>query len=94
MSEKKNVIIVSEEDRNRVQKADIEAASRMNLIGFMISRNMDISGDQFKKYEAEYQAAFMEFEAAKEHITDTYLNGINAITWDLDYESCELTYEC
>ena len=94
MSEKKNVIIVSEEDRNRVQRADIEAASRMNLIGFMISRNMDTSGEQFKKYEAEYKAAFTEFEAAKEHITNTYLNGVNATNWNLDYESCELTYEC
>lgn len=94
MSEKKNVIMVSEEDRTRVQKADVEASSRMNLIGFMISRNMDTSGDQFKRYEEEYRAAFMEFEAAKEYISNKYLKDIKAISWNLDYESRELTYEC
>lgn len=94
MSEKKNVVIVTAEDRDRVQKADIEMSSRMNLISFMISHNMDTSGDQFKKYEAEYKAAFLDFEAAKEHIARIYLNGKNATIWNLDYESCELTYEC
>lgn len=94
MSEKKNVIIVSYEDRDMVQRADIEMSSRMNLIGFMISRNMDTTGEQFKKYEDEYRAAFLAFEAAKEHISNTYLNGIQATNWNLDYESCELTYEC
>lgn len=94
MSENKNVIIVSMEDRDMVQKADIEMSSRMNLMGFMISRNMDTSGEQFKKYEDEYKAAFLNFEAAKEHISNVYLNGIQATNWNLDYESCELTYEC
>jgi hypothetical protein len=94
MSEKKNVIIVSEEDRNYVQRADVEMSSRQNLIGFMLAHNLDTSTEQFKKYEEEYKNAFLTMETAKEYISNTYLKGINAISWNLDYESCELTYEC
>jgi hypothetical protein len=86
--------MVSEEDRNMVQRADIEMSSRMNLISFMISRNMDTSGDQFKKYEKEYQEAFLAMEAAKNYISSTYLKNMTVTSWNLDYESCELTYEC
>jgi hypothetical protein len=93
MNEKKSIIITVE-DRDRVQKADVEMSSRMNLISFMISRNMDTSGEQFKRYEQEYKEAFLAFEAAKEHISSTYLSDINNVNWNLDYESCELTYEC
>lgn len=94
MSKEKNVIIVDTLDRDVVQKADVETTSRMNLISFMISRNMDISGEQFARYENEYKEAFLAFEAAKEHIVKKYLSGVNATNWNLDYESCELTYEC
>lgn len=89
-----NKIIVSVEDRDMVQRADTEMSSRMNLMGFMISRNMDTSGEQFKKYEKEYKEAFLTFEAAKDHIFNTYLSNTQATSWNLDYESCELTYEC
>lgn len=89
----KNIIMVSEEDRNMVQRADIEMSSRMNLISFMMSRNMDMDGEKFKRYEQEYQDKFLEFEKAKTYLSNKYLNGINAVSWSLDYESCELTYE-
>lgn len=93
MNEKKSIIITTE-DRDRVQKADVEMSSRMNLISFMISRNMDTSGEQFKRYEQEYKEAFLAFEAAKEYISSTYLPNVSNANWNLDYESCELTYEC
>ena len=89
----KNIIMVSEEDHNMVQKADIEMSSRMNLITFIMSRDMDIDTEKFKKYEDEYQEKFFEFEKAKTYIFNKYVKGLNATSWSLDYESCELTYE-
>ncbi len=88
----KNIIIIDANDRDIVQKADIEMNSRMNLISFMISRNMDI-GERFKQYEDEYQKSFLAFEAAKTNIANKYLKDFGAITWSLNYENCELTYE-
>lgn len=90
----KNIIMVSEEDRNMVQRADVEMSSRMNLIYFMLSRDMDVNNEKFKKYEQEYQEMFLVFEKAKNYISDKYLKNLNATSWSLDYESCELTYEC
>lgn len=89
----KNVIIVSEDDRNLVQRADIEASSLMNLITFMINHDVDISKERFKQYEEEYKQAFMAFESGKTMIEQKYLSKLNAKSWSLNYNNCELTYE-
>ena len=91
MSEK-NIIIVSEEDRNKVQRADIECASRMNLIAFMMNNGMSIETEQFARYQQEYQDAFVAFEAAKIEIEKKYLANLGAKNWNLDYATCELSY--
>lgn len=88
-----NMIIVDREDCNLVQKADIESASLMNLITFMVNHNVDISKERFKQYEEEYKQAFIAFETAKSMIEKKYLAGVNAKTWNLSYDNCELTYE-
>ena len=91
MSEK-NIIIVSEEDRNRVQRADIECASRMNLIAFMINNGMSTDTEQFARYQQEYQDAFVTFEAAKVEIEKKYLANLSVKNWNLNYATCELSY--
>lgn len=85
-------IIIDSIDRDMVQKADIEMSSKMNLISFIISRNMDIDTERFRQYEKEYQEAFFAFEAAKEAIVKKYLNNVNA-NWTLDYATATLSYE-
>lgn len=88
-----NVIIVTEEDRDRVQRADIECSSRMHLISFMIDNNMDTQNDTFKRYQKEYQETYVAFNEAKSEIEKKYLMGVNASSWTLDYKTCELRYQ-
>ena len=91
-------IIINEEDRDYIQKLDIEMSSRQNLISFMISSNMNIETEQFKRYQAEYNEYFIQFEKSKRDIIEKkYLNSIDEslqnLAWNLDYASCELTYD-
>ena len=88
-----NIIVISEEDRNKVQRADIESTARMNLMSFMISNNMDISSERFQQYQEEYFEKFKVFEAAKAELEKKYLSGIKATSWNLDYKTCELSYQ-
>lgn len=87
-----NIIRVSEEDRNTVQRANIESTSLANLISFMIANNMDVSNERFQEYERKYQEAFETFEKAKSMIEKKYLKNLKQTSWTLDYESCEITY--
>lgn len=86
------VIIISEEDRNRLQRADTETASYLNIITHIIGNNMDISGERFAEYEKKYQQAFATFEAEKANLQRKYLSHCKASSWNLDYNTCELTY--
>lgn len=87
-----NIIRVSEDDRNTVQRANVEMSSLANLIAFIISNNMDITNERFQEYEKKYQDAYLTFEKEKANIEKKYLKGLNFTTWSLDYESCEITY--
>jgi hypothetical protein len=87
-----NIIRVTEEDRNAVQRANVDSASLANLISYMISNNMDISNERFQEYERKYQEAFLNFEKEKTNIEKKYLKGLTYTSWALDYETCEITY--
>lgn len=87
-----NIIHVSEEDRNMVQRANVDSSSLANLITFMINNNVDVSNERFQEYEKRYQEAYLEFEKAKAYVEKKYLSGLNPNSWTLDYESCEITY--
>lgn len=89
----KNIIIIDEIDRDRIQKADIEASSLMNLITFMVNHNVDISNERFLQYEQKYQKAFLAFENEKFNLEKKYLTDVGAKSWNLSYETRELTYE-
>lgn len=88
----KNVIIVTEEERDAVQRADIACAAHRDIITFMISHDMDISTERFAAYQAEYNEKFNAFEQAKTDLQNKYLAGIPAVNWNLEYATCELTY--
>lgn len=91
----KNMIMVDETDRNIVQAADVKMSSLMNIITYIQSRNIDVGAERFQKYEEDYQNAFFDFEKAKTMIFNKYLANLNekALSWSLDYERCQLTYE-
>jgi hypothetical protein len=59
----------------------------------MINHNVDISNERFKQYNEDYKKAFLEFEKAKFELENKYLSNITADHWNLNYETCELTYE-
>ena len=85
-------IIIDEQDRNKVQKADVEAASLANLLTFMINNNVNIENERFQDYERRYKEAYFQFETEKANIEKKYLKGTNFTSWSLSYEDCEITY--
>lgn len=87
-----NVIKVESADRDMVQRANIDSESMANLISIMVSNKIDVGNERFLDYEKRYKEAFWAFEKAKKEIENKYLSGINAISWTLDYATCELTY--
>ena len=87
-----NIIKISEEDRNKVQRADVEVASYQNIISYIIANNMDISNERFKEYEKRHQEAVLAFELAKNELQKKYLSNVKAAHWNLDYVTCELSY--
>ena len=89
----KNVIIISEEDRNNVQRANAECESRMNIITYILKGNIDVNKERFDAYQSEYSEKYMAFEVAKLNLEHKYLNGLVYNNWNLDYATCELSYE-
>ena len=90
------IIKIDEKIRDLIESYDYEYNSRRDIIAFMLSNNMDISTESFKKYQKEMQDFLVMFNTAKEEISKKYVNdlieGKNA-KWTLDYASCELTIE-
>ena len=92
----KKTIKIDEKIRDLVESYDYEYNSRKELIAFMLSNNMDINTDAFRKYQKEMQEFLVQFNTAKEEISRKYvenlLEGRNA-KWTLDYATCDLTIE-
>lgn len=89
----KNVIIIDESERNFIQKADVECSARMNLISFLMKNNIGLDNERFIEYQEDYVKYFQVFETAKRDLERKYLAGKNPTFWNLDYNTCELTYE-
>ena len=87
-----NIIKVSKEDRDIVQRANVESSSLANLISFMITNQVDINNERFLEYEKRYQEAYQNFEKEKFNIERKYLSNVTYSSWVLDYDSCEITY--
>lgn len=88
-------IIISAEDRDTIQRLDIEMSSRQNLIAFMLSNGMNTDTEQFKKYQSEYNYFFIEFDKAKREIVENkYIakefGNTENLTWSLDYNTREI----
>lgn len=88
----KNAIIVSEEDRDMLQRADITCSAHRDVITFILGNDVKVSDERFKQYQTEYEVKFAAFEQAKQDLQNKYLNGIPAKSWNLEYATCELTY--
>lgn len=78
-----------------LQGLSIETDARRDLISFMIANNMDISTEQFQKYQKEYNEFYGEFALAKDQleqlIKKDYLEDDEELVfWNLDFNSSEL----
>lgn len=89
----KNVIIISEEDRDNIQRAHAEAESRMNIITYILQGNIDVDKNRFDEYQNDYSEKYLSFEAEKVKIEEKYLKNLSYNTWNLNYYTCELIYE-
>lgn len=86
-------IIISKEDRDIVQRYDVEQTARKNLINFLLTENIN-NEERLKQFENEYIECFHNFEIAKLNIQKKYLDdkNIKYTDWYLNYITCELNY--
>ena len=88
-------IIISEEDRDFIQRLDIEMSARQNIISFMLSSGMNTDTEQFKNYQNEYNEYFLQFDKAKREIVEKkYIEkeakNLVGLPWVLNYSSREI----
>ena len=87
-------ITIPDEARDAVQKADIEQASRRNIITYILGHDdIQVSESLFAKYQEEYDQKLLAFENAKRQLEENYIlpavdNKKN--TWALDYNTCKI----
>ena len=87
-------VMVSEEDRDAVQRADIERSSRRDILVYLMQHpEIEISEERKLAYQKEYDDKFFEFEQMKSFIEKKYVQPTannKAINWSLDYDSCKI----
>ena len=67
-------IIIPEELRTRVQRANVERDSRRDILLYIMSHDdIDISEEIIARYQKEYDEKYLEFEQAKSIIEKEYV---------------------
>lgn len=87
-------ITIPEELRDKVQNADIERSARRDVITNIISNGtIEPTNEFFQKYQNEYNKSYFAFEKAKTEVEKNYVkkNYPEAINWNLDYNTCQVT---
>lgn len=85
-------IVIDKDMCDKIATLHYEVESRKAIITtFLANSEMKIN-DTFNKYQKEYQELYVAYNQAKEQMTSTYNLPTNA-TWNLDFATCELTYE-
>jgi methyl coenzyme M reductase subunit D len=75
-----------------LERLQNEVQSRQSIISYMISNNMDITSDNFQKYQNDYTDYMIKYENKKAEVEKKYVypNFANAKNWSLDFASGEL----
>lgn len=85
-------IIIPEELRTRVQRANVERDSRRDILLYIMSHDdIDISEERIARYQKEYDEKYLEFEQAKSIIEKEYVMPTTdgkALNWSLNYHTC------
>lgn len=94
---KKIKINIPIEIKNLIQKFDIEANSRKEIIEYVLLNNIDITNKHFQQYQEDYEKRLYEFNIAKQELTNKYilpeLKKNSKYNWKLDYTTSVLTIE-
>lgn len=86
-------IIISEEDRNNIQRSNAECESRMSIILYILKNNIAVDKKRFDDYQKEYSEKYLIFESDKKALETKYLANVKYSSWSLNYNTCELSYE-
>ena len=96
MINNKKVVNIAESIVNYIERLDYELNSRKNIVAFMLSSNMDITTESFKRYEDEMVEYQIKFDQAKQELEEKYvlpIIGDNKVNWSLNYRNQELTID-
>lgn len=84
-------IIIDKEMCNHIEALQYEVESRKDIITMVLSGSVSIRGDLFEQYQEEYKSYFIEYNKAKQAMLEAYKVPKNS-NWNLEFRSCELTY--
>lgn len=78
---------------NFIESLHYEVNARKELISFIVSKDMGIDTDTFKKYNKEYMEFYVQYNEAKNKLEEMYVRTAveNPKDWNLDFESGEIT---
>lgn len=93
------VLKVDESVVSYIESLQYEIEARKNLLASMINPSMNIPKDVFDEYHKEYVEYMAKYSIAKSKLEkDTILNNPKFkdknVTWNLDFETKELTITC
>ena len=80
---------------NLIESLHYEVNARKELISFIVSKDMGIDTDTFKKYNKEYMEFYIQYMEAKNKLEEMYVRTAveNPMNWNLDFETGEVTIE-
>ena len=78
---------------NLIESLHYEVNARKELISFIVSKDMGIDTNTFKKYNKEYMEFYIQYNEAKNKLEEMYVRTAveNPKDWNLDFDSGEIT---
>ena len=86
-------VTIPEEVTTMVQRADIECASRREIITYILENNLNVSMERFAAYQKDYDDKYFKFQQMKAKIEKDYVrtNVENPVSWSLNYNTNVVT---
>lgn len=89
----KIVKVENQELVNLIESLQYEVNARKELISFMLSTDMSMDTHAFERYNKEYMDFYIQYNEAKNQLQKMYVYTAveNPISWNLDFETSEIT---
>ena len=86
---------IDKEICNKIEALQYEVESRKDIITAVIAGTVNMKGDMFDKYHAEFQKYFTDYNKAKQEMMDKYITdpALKNKNWNLTFNTCELVIE-